>query len=435
MFVLSYEIVVPSPQKAFTKMRDGMVPCDLVIDNFGAEFPCHAVVVYSVAPKLLEYKSKSNGGKINLETPDKLGLLKKIMDFCYGEDFVVNPDNCVQAYLMTYMIGLSLISDAAYECMKKSISPATICPTILYLNRYHVDCSMYIQYIKDHFSEIMTNTDLYHLPLPILEEILNSDSICSDNEDNIAYFIQHVIERRGKEANSLLDSIHLNEVSKDTIIDLCATQGIDSKELIEKSKREEEKPRPSRNYRLNTTQMDTLIKTGKHIDIQFPADEKVPTGIINYILKQGGKVRVVVSSTHDKYFDSQNLLKLDNFHNIWYSKNTPDQFALIDFSPYMICPNKYYIRTSGGNKGSGHLCNWTLTASNDMNKWDLLDRKLDNEDLNGGYKSASYNCDCQEYYRYIRIQQVGYNLRNDFSMTLSCIELYGQLLKAAHENE
>ena len=111
------------------------------------------------------------------------------MNFCYGEDFVVNPDNCVQAYLLTYMIGLSLISEAAYECMKKTISPATICPTIMYLYRYHVDCSMYIQYIKDHFSEIMTNPDLLQLPMPILEEIVHSDTLCSENEDNILSLI------------------------------------------------------------------------------------------------------------------------------------------------------------------------------------------------------------------------------------------------------
>ena len=410
-------------------MKGGIVPCDLIVDNYGVEYPCHAVVVCAVCPKILEHRSSTNGSRVILNLPDKIGIIGKIIDFCYGFDFVINQQNCETCYLIASKLELKVLIDKSKEVLKSQLTTANACQELIFFNRYHVDYSMQIQFIKDHFSEMIGIGDMYHLPLSVLEEIANSESICSENEDMIAVWVKNVIENRGNEATHLVDSLHLEKVSKDVLLELCSTQPLQSKEVLEKSKEQERNPKPQRVYRLTPTELEELTETGKKTSIFAPEKPKAEGIIYHIINKLGGTVHIAVSSCHYKYFDPQNLLKLDNFHNIWYSNDKPDQWILYDFSPYMVSIKQYYLRTSGCKFNEGHLQNWVLLGSNDKQKWVEIDKQLDCEKLNGGYRTAVFDAHCQSFFRFIKLQQIGYNFRYDHSMQLSCFECFGDLLQ------
>ena len=410
-------------------MKGGLVPCDLIIDNFGVEYPCHAVVICAICPSILEHRSAANGARVILELPDKYGIIGKIVDFCYGYDFVITPDNCEQTFLISTKINLQILIEKSREVMESALSIQRVCQTLLFFNHYHVDYSMQLEFIKDHFSEMIGVQDMYILPITVLNEIADSNCLCSENEDIIAQWVKRVIDSRGKEAAHLVDSLHLEKVSKDTLLELCATQPLDPKEVLEKSKECQAKPKPDRTYKLSTREMNELSETGKKTTIPAP-DKPKPDGIINAIVKkERGVVHISVSSTHYKYFDPQNLLKLDNFHNIWYSDDKPDQWIIYDFAPFMVAPNKYYLRSSGCNFGEGHLQSWALLGSNDKNKWVELDKQMDCEKLNGGYKEVMFDCKSPSFFRFLKIQQIGYNFRYDYSMQLSAFECFGDYVQ------
>lgn len=422
------ELVVPSPQPSFKAMKQGVVPCDLIIDNFGTQYKCHAVVICAIAPKILENRSADNGSRIILELPDKQNNIGKIIDFCYGDDLIINQTNCESLFLISTRIGSKLIADKAQEVMKSILSPENVCQSILFLFHYHLDYSMHIQYIKDHFSEMMTQASMYQLPVTVLQEIASCDTLCTQNEDDIALWVQHVIENRGEETKSLVDSLHLERVSKDVILSLCSTQPLDPKEILEKVKDNEAHPKPQRVYGLNEEMLTQLVEKGNRITIEAPQDIG-PKGIIKYIMSKGGIVHVAVSSVNYKYFEPQNLLALDNKHSIWYSNNKPNQWVTYDFSPYLVAPNRYYLRTSGSRYGSGHMQNWVVLGSNDQKKWIELDKQTSCDLLNGGYKEAMFPCSTNDFYRFIKIQQVGFNLKYEYSMQLSAFECFGELIE------
>ena len=423
------EIVVPDPQPSFKQMKGGVVPCDLIVDNYGVEYPCHAVVVCAVCPKILEHRSAANGSRVILNLPDKIGLIGKIIDFCYGYDFVINPQNCDLCFLIASKLELQVLIDKSKEVMESQLTKTNVCQTLMFFNRYHVDYSMHIQFIKEHFSEMIGINDMYNLPIPVLDEIANSEALGSGNEDTIAVWVKNVIQNRGKDAAHLVDSLHLEKVSKDVLLELCSTQPLEAKDVLDKSKEQEKHPKPERVYRLTNAELEQLTQTGKTTSIEPPEKPSAEGIIYNIMNKMGGVVHIAVSSCHYKYFDPQNLLKLDNYHNIWYSTDKPDQWIMWDFSPYMISIKKYYLRTSGCKFNEGHLQSWVLLGSNDKQKWVEIDKRMDCDELNGGYKAAMFDSHCQSFFRFFKLQQIGHNFRYDYSMQLSCFECYGNILQ------
>ena len=121
----------------------------------------------------------------------------------------------------------------------------------------------------------------------------------------------------------------------------------------------------------------------------------------------------------EKLFCSNSI---DGLHRLLFLRN-----AVNLGSSKSLIPNYYSLR-HGGNSKVDALRNWTLQASNDGKNWVVLKRHVNDTSLNGPFAIASWPItDCKQNYSYFRVLQIGRNSSYTNFLSLSGIELYGEL--------
>jgi hypothetical protein len=89
---------------------------------------------------------------------------------------------------------------------------------------------------------------------------------------------------------------------------------------------------------------------------------------------------------------------------------------------------QYTLKTFIGGSGSGHLKNWVIEGSNNLNEWDVIDRRNENEDLNNRERCQTFKCEAPSgLYRYIRLRQFGKNHCGTDFLFLGNVEFFGAL--------
>ena len=430
------QVEVPSPQKHFQMMKKGPIPFDLHITNDTKNYRCHAVVVCAMSPRLMELVTRMGDDRrpIEFHYPDELDVFGQIIDFCYGFEFTITPANCDTCYLIASDLRIEPLTELSAKCVEKSLTVTTVVPSLLYFYNAKGPTKLHTRFLRENFFELMYNDDVMSLPPPILDELLSSDEIAVDNEDQLAMWVAKVIQIRGSPCKDLVDRLFLGNISQQSLLELCAREEIEAHVLLDRVRKEQQKPDAKelkRQYKTVSKNVDELIAADNQLTVTLPEPKSVD-GIISYIVAHQSpgisEIRVVVSSTHHDYFVPANILKMDNFHRCWYSRETPDQWVMWDFSPRAMKPTDYTLRTSGCDPGEGHLRSWRLSASNDNRVWVQIDERRDVIELDGSYKAYSFSCKCDDFYRMFKLQQIDLNCHNDYSMTLSCCEFFGQIV-------
>lgn len=111
-----------------------------------------------------------------------------------------------------------------------------------------------------------------------------------------------------------------------------------------------------------------------------------------------------------------------------YVKNQDNNWFTIDFKDIRIKPTQYTMMHDWFNSDYA-LRSWLFQGSNDNENWITLKRHENDHSLNRGGATKTWNIDnCNEYYRYFKIQMTGKN-HNDNCWHLMChaFELYGTL--------
>jgi len=101
------------------------------------------------------------------------------------------------------------------------------------------------------------------------------------------------------------------------------------------------------------------------------------------------------------------------------SGNT-DKYFLLDLNDYKIKVNKYTLACNF--EPESYISNWDFLGSNDALKWDLI-KAHRGENVVDYNKAASWDVDCEEYYRYFKFESA-----DEKQLLLSGIELYGTIL-------
>ena len=150
-------------------------------------------------------------------------------------------------------------------------------------------------------------------------------------------------------------------------------------------------------------------------------------GIISYFTnKYSGnvsKTKTIPITASGNLWNSPDVVADFDSTDFWVSENSPDSWIAFDFKEHMINLTSYTIR--GDNTGS--LCNWVIEGSNNMVKWNEIDRHESCNDLNGLYASKTYHVNTNQKYRYIRLRQIGPDINNENYLTLCCLEFFGSL--------
>ena len=106
---------------------------------------------------------------------------------------------------------------------------------------------------------------------------------------------------------------------------------------------------------------------------------------------------------------------------------------MIDFLKLKVNINGYSIQSGNYISGWSHMKNWVIEVSENGVTWVEIDRRENNDDLNG-FKFQHY-FSVSDYqssaYRYLRIKCVGPTHHNEsrYDFSLAKFEVYGQLIE------
>ena len=181
----------------------------------------------------------------------------------------------------------------------------------------------------------------------------------------------------------------------------------------------------------------SIQKVSTHHVTEFGYNASRPLeGIIAYLTRTShgnvhdkGIVNVTASSVYGSSWDPKNAADLE-VETPYYSSDEPDVWICYDFKGMSIVPTGYSIRSwSGRGPGSMHLKSWVIEVSKDGSQWTLVDRRVNNSDLNG--RSLTQNFKITEpvsgKYRYIRLRQIGENHSHNYYVIISALEIFGTL--------
>ena len=116
------------------------------------------------------------------------------------------------------------------------------------------------------------------------------------------------------------------------------------------------------------------------------------------------------------------------WHAYWFTCDEANAYVQFDFKKRKVRVTGYSLRY-GRLGGCGYPRHWILKASNDCSAWTTIDRRDNNDDLNGDYKVATYTCNSpsDQFYQYVRLCQTARNSKDKNFLLLSEIEFFGQL--------
>jgi hypothetical protein len=164
------------------------------------------------------------------------------------------------------------------------------------------------------------------------------------------------------------------------------------------------------------------------------------SGVLHYIGTHGnkesftnpalrGRVRVSCSSQA-----KGNVVDILNEQaNEYWSEDVPSSWVAINLGSSRSLIAKAYSLRHGSSSKADALRHWTLQGSTDAKNWTVLRRHQDDNSLNGPFAFAAWNIDASTTaYRYFRVLQTGKNSSNNNFLSLSGIELYGDLFDKSH---
>jgi hypothetical protein len=128
-----------------------------------------------------------------------------------------------------------------------------------------------------------------------------------------------------------------------------------------------------------------------------------------------------------------NVADLEARDSHFWSKNQPNEFITYDFKEMTVLAKQYAIRsTSEGAKGHHHLKSWVVEVSEDGEEWVEVDRRVDDQNLNGRAAVAVFVIAVPVVGRFIRLRQIDVNHCDNpmgavNSLVLSAWEIFGDL--------
>jgi hypothetical protein len=157
-------------------------------------------------------------------------------------------------------------------------------------------------------------------------------------------------------------------------------------------------------------------------------------GIISHLTEEcGGNVadRGTVAITASTVYGDRvprNVADLrdDHFFN---SLNWSPQWIEWDFKTAQIEPTHYSIRTHGSEAGGLHLRHWVLEGRNFSESWQVLDCCSDDFELNGRYRTATFEIRTRLRVGKVRLRQTGLNHRGNDELAFCGFEFFGGLFR------
>eukprot|EP01125_Pyxidicula_operculata_P007938 TRINITY_DN2680_c0_g1_i2.p1 TRINITY_DN2680_c0_g1~~TRINITY_DN2680_c0_g1_i2.p1 ORF type:complete len:447 (+),score=82.37 TRINITY_DN2680_c0_g1_i2:911-2251(+) len=249
--------------------------------------------------------------------------------------------------------------------------------------------------------------------------------------------VGHVNEDKDKAKKEAEKNQIQRELASRTQITITPSENEPDKKLEEDTEEQSEQSTtlslsPQINNLLNFPRRGRRNSYGRIFEYEYDFDRK---GILYFISTDGYRSswknphkteKVVVTGSSIEKGKLKYVVNLDA-RETW-SCDVPSSWFTIDLGKNRsVKPNCYTLR-HGSNSKQDCLRNWVLKASDDNIKWTTLMRHSNDRSLSGNWSTHSWLIENpQKPWRYFRILQTGHNSSNHNFLSLSGIELYGEL--------
>jgi hypothetical protein len=184
------------------------------------------------------------------------------------------------------------------------------------------------------------------------------------------------------------------------------------------------------------------FKNRESLYVTVPGIDPLKGGIMSYLTTACGgnvcdrqRVHVFSDSVHEdfKRCNPQHAADLSSNSYFFSSSGSNQSFGYDLKYNQSISPTHYAIRThSESGAGGHHPKSWVVEVTNDRsnnNSWIEIDRRQNNEDLNGKGVVQTFECSNppRGEFRYIRIRQTDVNHYGDHYLAFAAFEIFGQL--------
>lgn len=373
-----------------------------IVGKDKTKFQCHKLVLYT-SSVFFQRLLKENGGLTSITLPQiSCDSFSEILTFLYNGTLSPNikVEEVIDVLMTSEYLLIKEIQEICFERLEGYSTELLNSEYFLNLNE-----NILIKLLESNHFQIVSEYDLFQRVIVWLQkQNLDSNKLKETKEklfSKIRFTLLTVDELEKLETMNILDNDSMNKIYKKII------------------KKEYE---PRRGYLSFVYQTDF--------------DEN---GVIYYIGCQDKKFKTNFSNPA-----SNGLISISPFGNTKVNGNINDLFSrwnkldlwlsasqksgyIIDFKTYSLSVNSYTIRSFSQN--CCFLRNWNLEGSNDGINWFILSQHVEPQNTS----LPSPNCtqtfhltSKKEFYRFIRIHQVGQNSSN-WNFGLGGIEFYGLL--------
>ena len=392
----------------------------------------------------------TNDSKVLIEeifTDETLSLLKTIS--C-GLPIEINHEQGFNMQLISIILNNEELFEKINKIYQFNINESNIDYYLQHLQVFHnflgisrhFNYSKIIDFIASHFY-IIDENKLVKLPKSTLYSIISNQNFKIKDEDSFLDFINTMFSTENDKNNENLTKIDfLEKIEFSGLSESKFQEFLKNFEFNEMTTEIWQKLCRCFISNFSSTKDDPKDDRYLREFICYKYDNKEENslnGIIRHLTFEfGGNVDtkgIVKISSSSIYYDHypKTVADFDDVQHFYESNDQPNSWIKFDFSQRKVRPTHYSIRTRNAGKGSRHLKNWVIEASNSNSEsdWNIIDFRNDISSLDG--KSITQTFEIQnklsknESFRYLRIRQTGVNTSNDHFLTLSALEFFGYI--------
>ena len=384
-------------------------------------YTCHRSLAEFISPFVSNMRrlDKTCNSFVVDETDDS-GKFEQILELMRGNSVTV--DAVAARYLLFYAEKLGntelygLLRDVA-EC---PITRENAAAFLLQKISADLNYDDEVLFIASHFSEFSVE-EFRTIPLRVLEMIFSSPSLRVDTEGDLYDRVRTLIAYCGPAYRVLYNYVLYEYLNEGDMAEFLADVRVSdlSEELWEAISKRLLMKAPSRSQSIERFSESAIVFDKDPFD-----------GIVSYLRKTTGSNPSLNGLIDISYLGGNSYcdkLFEQNWKCYWSSTNAPGQWLNFEFKKHRVYLTDYTLKTPNSSPGWNHMKSWVVEGSDDGINWCELDRREDNNDLNGNSRVMTWTCQNPQRVRNVRIRQIGKNHHNADDIQLTNIEFFGHL--------
>lgn len=376
-----------------------------------------------------QHLSDPNIDHFDIDIIDGDKNFEEIMKLIVGQTINITDENKEFLRLVATKLGNSEMIEAVFFDDNEDFNTITICGLTQKRADLNLPIVSEVEYIARHIWEI-EQSNIAKLDPFVLGDVLKSKSLQVENEGWLLRFIIKQIQEQGNAYRFLLRYVLCENLNDSELAEYL--QALDFDDV-----NGEVWDSICRRLTLSSSETNTSVQSRYHTGSPTykPYKEYPFDGILAYLNSLSGgnaNEKNVVKITSSSVINSSmscpsNILNYDS-NDYFHSKTAENSWISLDFKQKRVLLSHYTLKSYEGQVNDSHLKSWVIEGSNDGVNWTELDRREDNNELNGKFKAKTFKCQRIMESRRIRLRQIGKNHAGNDILTLCGLELFGTLI-------